>query len=123
MVEKRDLSVSDSRDFNRLSGCRYQGECEKGSPYYKEYFTEQWKIYGAAREKQEEVKKNISYRNLLLSTLILFTIAVMATGCIVAGNLLAAGVILLELAGAGAVSAGIRKALMGIQKGKNNNNA
>ncbi len=98
-------------------------EYAKGSPYYKEYFTEQWKIYGAAREKQEEVKKNISYRNLLLSTLILFTIAVMATGCIVAGNLLATGVILLELAGAGAVSAGIRKALMGIQKGKNNNNA
>ena len=93
-------------------------EYAKGSPYYKEYFTEQWKIYGAAREKQEEVKKNISYRNLLLSTLILFTIAVMATGCIVVGNLPIAGVVLLELAGACMLSIGIRKMLICIQRGK-----
>ena len=97
-------------------------EYAKGSPYYKEYFTEQWKIYGAVREKQEKVKKNISYRNLLLSTLVLFTMAVTVTVCVVAKSLMLAGVIVLELAGAGMMSVCIRKGLICIRKSNNNNN-
>lgn len=41
----------------------------EGSPYFREYFEEQWKIYEKSREKIEVIKKNISYKNILLCTL------------------------------------------------------
>lgn len=84
-------------------------EYAKESPYYKEYFEEQWKIYAETRRKQEEIKKNISYRNLLLSMLVLFATAVMITIYAFTGSLLAILLVLLEAAGAGLTSLGIRK--------------
>lgn len=41
------------------------------SPYYKEYLERQWQIYGATRKKQAKIQKNVSYRNILLCTLLL----------------------------------------------------
>lgn len=46
-------------------------EFAKGSPYYKEYFEEQWKMYDKARERVEEIKKSKSYRNILLLAILL----------------------------------------------------
>ena len=37
----------------------------QGSPYYREYFEEQWKRYAKTLEEKEAVKRNISYRNIL----------------------------------------------------------
>lgn len=91
-------------------------EYAKGSPYYKEYFEEQWKIYAETRQKQEKIKKNISYRNLLLSALVLFAIAVTITMYAFTGSVIAVVLVLLEAAGAGQVSLGIRKAGMIFRK-------
>ncbi len=41
------------------------------SPYYKEYLERQWQIYDATRKKQAKIQKNVSYRNILLCTLLL----------------------------------------------------
>lgn len=84
-------------------------EYAKGSPYYKEYFEEQWKIYSGTRQKQAKVKKNVSYRNLLLSMLVLFVMAVTITIYVFTGSLLAILLVLMEAAGAGLASLGIRK--------------
>lgn len=45
-------------------------EYAKESPYYKEYFEEQWDIYDKTRKQQRQIGKNISYRNLLISMLV-----------------------------------------------------
>ena len=44
----------------------------QNSPYYKEYFTEQWKAYDRRAEKIEQLEKNITYRNVLAVTLIVY---------------------------------------------------
>lgn len=44
------------------------------SPYYQEYIERQWQIYNATREKQKDVQKNISYRNILVCVLFLMII-------------------------------------------------
>lgn len=93
-------------------------EYAKKSPYYKEYFEEQWKIYAGTRRKQEKIQKNISYRNLLLSALVLFVIAVTITIYAFTGSLLAILLVLMEAAGAGLVSLGIRKMGMIFQRKK-----
>lgn len=48
------------------------------SPYYKEYFQRQWKLRESEIEKQNEIKKNITYRNVLLATLLLVCIFLLA---------------------------------------------
>lgn len=93
-------------------------EYAKKSPYYKEYFEEQWKIYAGTRRKQEKIQKNISYRNLLLSALVLFVIAVSITIYAFTGSLLAILLVLMEAAGTGLVSLGIRKMGMIFQRKK-----
>lgn len=74
-------SYSDySKPWNPVSmmpGYAVWWEYAKGSPYYKEYFEAQWQIYAKSREKIEQIRKNISYRNILLCTLLL---ACMGTG-------------------------------------------
>lgn len=52
------------------------------SPYYQEYFEAQWE-YCERKDKEDEVlKKNITYKNVLLMTLVVYTILVMAAGMI-----------------------------------------
>lgn len=43
----------------------------KGSPYYKEYFEEQWKLYQKTRNHVKAIEKNISYRNILLCMILI----------------------------------------------------
>lgn len=52
------------------------------SPYYKEYIERQWQIYDATRKKQAEMQKNVSYRNILLCTLLL-TVVLLGVICLV----------------------------------------
>lgn len=47
------------------------------SPYYKEYIERQWQYYGKTREKSKEIEKNITYKNILLCTLVLMTVILM----------------------------------------------
>ncbi len=84
----------------------------KGSPYYKEYFEEQWNIYRETRKRQEGIKKNISYRNLLLSVLAIYTIAMMVTLYASEHSLRGVLLVLAEIAGALLISILIRKAGM-----------
>lgn len=42
------------------------------SPYYKEYFTEQWKAYDRRAEEIKQLEKNITYRNVLVFTLAVY---------------------------------------------------
>lgn len=46
-------------------------EYAKGSPYYKEYFEEQWHLYDKVKQEKEAVEKNISYRNILLCAIVI----------------------------------------------------
>lgn len=48
------------------------------SPYYKAYFEEQWKVYDKIQDEQDKIKRNITYKNILLVTLFLFMILCMA---------------------------------------------
>ncbi len=75
------------------------------SPYYKEYIERQWKLYDAARERQAEVRKNVSYRNILGCTLALMVL-ILCTLCLVTDAGLA-GIAAVVGAAAGALGASI----------------
>ena len=45
-------------------------EYAKGSPYYKEYFESQWGRYDKTRKEIKQLEKNVSYRNILLCTIL-----------------------------------------------------
>lgn len=47
------------------------------SPYYKDYIEGQWELYHRTRKKQEDVAKNVTYRNVLLCTLSIMTVFLM----------------------------------------------
>ena len=68
------------------------------SPYYKEYFEEQWKIYGQVKREKEELAKNISYRNVLLCAFVIYIIMVTVTVGICVGRISAERIILFLLA-------------------------
>lgn len=51
------------------------------SPYYQEYIERQWQIYDATRKKQAMIQKNVSYRNILLCTLLL-TVVLLGAICL-----------------------------------------
>lgn len=50
------------------------------SPYYREYFEEQWKTYRKKLAEKEVLKKNITYKNVLLMTLAVYTVLMLAAG-------------------------------------------
>lgn len=52
----------------------------KEGPYYKEYFEEQWKAYKNKAAQIEGVKKNVTYRNILLMTLAVYVVLMMVSG-------------------------------------------
>lgn len=47
------------------------------SPYYKEYIQSQWQYYNRTREKQQQIAKNVTYRNILLCTIGFMTLLLM----------------------------------------------
>lgn len=52
----------------------------QGSPYYKEYFTEQWKAYDRRAEEIEQLEKNITYRNILVIMLAVYVLLMLIAG-------------------------------------------
>lgn len=50
------------------------------SPYYKEYIENQWQFYNKTRRKQENIAKNVTYRNVLLCTLLIMIAIFMVSG-------------------------------------------
>lgn len=50
------------------------------SPYYKEYFTEQWKAYDRRAEEIKQLEKNVTYRNVLVFTLAVYVLLMSAAG-------------------------------------------
>lgn len=55
------------------------------SPYYKEYFEEQWKLYDKVKQEKEAVAKNVSYRNILLCAFVLFVVLSTGTAILLNG--------------------------------------
>jgi small-conductance mechanosensitive channel len=71
------------------------------SPYYKEYIELQWTYYNKTRERQKKLEQNITWRNILLATMV-FMIVLLAvlslfTGAGVMGILVVAGCVVLSL--------------------------
>lgn len=58
----------------------------KESPYYQAYFEEQWKTYEKKRMETEALKKNITYKNVLLMTLTVYAVLMLAAGVWVMGT-------------------------------------
>lgn len=54
------------------------------SPYYKEYFESQWKNCERKEKEIEALKKNISYRNVLLMTLAVYILLIILAGIVLA---------------------------------------
>lgn len=59
-----------------MPGYYYWWKYAKESPYFKECMERQWEIYNKTQEEKENIRKNISYRNILITVIILFTLAV-----------------------------------------------
>ena len=52
----------------------------QGSPYYKQYFMEQWKAYDRRAGEIKQMEKNITYRNVLVTTLAVYLMLMLAAG-------------------------------------------
>lgn len=57
----------------------------KESPYYQAYFEEQWRTYEKKRTEMEALKKNITYKNVLFTTLAAYAVLMLAAGVWVMG--------------------------------------
>ena len=55
-----------------MPGFLYWWEYAQRSPYYREYFTEQWNAYDRRDEKVKQLEKNITYRNVLAMILLVY---------------------------------------------------
>ena len=79
------------------------------SPYYKEYIERQWTYYNKTRQKQKEIEKNISYRNILIVAMILMTAALVALCLLTDAGIIGAVVVVLCAGLSLAASAIIRR--------------
>lgn len=86
-----------------VPGYRIWWKYAEESPYYQEYLERQWQIYHDTRTRQKEVEKNISYRNILLCTLVMMVVILCAL-CLVT-EVGVQGI--LAVAGSGCVSFGL----------------
>lgn len=73
------------------------------SPYYRDYIQNQWQIYGKTRKKQEQIARNVTYRNILIFTLLFMTAGLTIMG-LIWGNGITDAIIIILTAG---VSAGM----------------
>ena len=85
------------------------------SPYYEEYFKRQWESAGKETEKIEELKKNITWKNVLMMILAVYTFFMLAAGIILRQTFLWFAAVVFMLAAAVAVTLVVRKVL---RKGK-----
>ena len=63
---------------NMMPGYLQWWDYARTSSYSRQYFEEQWKIHAGLKAKNEAIKKNITYRNVLLMTLCLTVLLEMA---------------------------------------------
>lgn len=70
----------------------------QGSPYYKEYFEEQWKLYDKVKQEKEQLAKNVTYRNLLLCAFVVFAFCAVCTALVIDRSLVMGAVLLVEAA-------------------------
>lgn len=87
------LHFSSYKDYSKpwnpvsiMPGYFYWWTYAQESPYYKEYFEQQWRIYDTTLEKQKKLNKNITYKNILFMCLLLFFITCALTVFILLRN-------------------------------------
>ena len=95
---------------NIMPGYAVWWQYAQGSPYYKEYFEEQWKLYGKVKQEKAALMKNVSYRNLLLCAFVIFTAAATITSCLLERDFRSGAVLFLEAVLAVGVSVVLRYA-------------
>lgn len=66
------------------------------SPYYKEYFEEQWKLYDRVKQEKADIMKNVTYRNILLCAFVIFVVFSILTLQLAGGGFIMAAVLLPE---------------------------
>lgn len=81
----------------------------KDSPYFKEYFEQQWEIYDKTLQKRKEEQKNLSYRNILICVLVLFMLFSLCTIYVITGQLIWVAALIGEGILALTLSVGIRR--------------
>lgn len=52
------------------------------SPYFQRYFEKQWESYEHKEKEQEALKKNVTYKNVLLMAFFVYFALIMATGVV-----------------------------------------
>lgn len=107
-----------SKPWNPVSimpGYTVWWEYAQDSPYYKEYFEEQWRLYDKVKQEKSEIMKSISYRNILLCTVVIFYV-ILNVYCIVTerGWAVNAAITLMFILSV-VISTGIRQILIWIQ--------
>lgn len=58
----------------------------KESPYYRAYFEEQWKTYEQKAAQTEALHKNVTYKNVLFMTLVVYIILMLTAGAFLIGT-------------------------------------
>ncbi len=88
------LHFSSYKDYGKpwnpvsiMPGYAMWWEYAKDSPYYKDYFEEQWKLYAKVKQERDAMSRQISYRNILLCAFALLTVFVLLTGLILKNRL------------------------------------
>lgn len=122
MKTAKILHFSSYRDYGKpwnpvsiMPGYAVWWEYAQGSPYYKEYFEEQWRLYDKVKQEKADIMKNISYRNILLCAIVI-SYVLLNVCCIAAGHALTENIVItllfaLSIAG----SVGIRQVSIWIQ--------
>lgn len=67
---------------NIMPGYAVWWQYAQGSPYYREYFEEQWRLYDGVRQERAQAVRNVSCRNILLCAFMLFAAAAAGTAAL-----------------------------------------
>lgn len=97
------LHFSSYKDYSKpwnpvsiMPGYAVWWEYAQGSPYYKEYFEEQWKLYDKVKQEKADIMRNVTYRNILLCAFVIFAAAAVLTLCLAGGSFVMGAVLLIE---------------------------
>ena len=69
-----------------MPGYSYWWKYAIKSPYYRQYMECQWEIYNKSQLDKENLKKNISYRNILIITFLIFLFSMIIEVMFITGN-------------------------------------
>lgn len=103
-----------------MPGYYYWWKYAVNSPYFRDYMERQWKIYAERQEERENLKKNLSYRNILFMAFLLFTFITIAEVIIITHNVWNGLLVLVSSAGALLITVVVRKLLIVLSKFKFN---